>query len=136
MNMKILATAAMTVGLLAGCSTYGGGSSYGYSGSNYNRGQPWPASEEGRRFNDGSRVVCRNVEVYKNSRDPDRIGGTVAGAVIGGVLGNQIGSGSGRAAATAIGAVAGGAAGRGIQGQSQEARGDRVVERRCERVYY
>lgn len=134
MNMKILAIAALAGSMLAGCSTYGGGSSYGYSNSG-SRGQPWPASEEGRRFNDGSRVVCHNVEVYKNSRDPDRVGGTVAGAVIGGVLGNQIGSGSGRAAATAVGAIAGGAAGRGLQGQSQEARGDRVVERRCERVY-
>ncbi len=135
MNMKFLAIAALTGSLLGGCSTYGGGSSYGYN--NGNRGhQPWPASEEGRRFNDGSRVVCRNVEVYKNSRDPDRVGGTVAGALIGGVLGNQIGSGSGRAAATAAGAIAGGAAGRGLQGRSQEARGDRVVERQCERVYY
>lgn len=135
MNIKLLAVAAMTVALVSGCSTYGGGSSYGSGYNNASRGQPWPASEEGRRFNDGSRVVCHNVEVYKNSRDPDRVGGTVAGALIGGVLGNQIGSGSGRAVATTIGAVAGGAAGRGIQGQSQEARGDRVVERRCERVY-
>jgi len=33
------------------------------------------------------------------------------------------------------GAVAGGAAGRQIQGNSQQKNGDRVVERRCERVY-
>ena len=36
---------------------------------------------------------------------------------------------------TACGAVAGGAIGRKVQGDSQEKKGDRVVERRCERVY-
>ena len=34
-----------------------------------------------------------------------------------------------------IGAVAGGAIGRKVQGDSQETKGDRIVERRCERVY-
>lgn len=91
--------------------------------------------DEGRRFNDGSKVVCKNVEVQKNSKDPNRITGTAVGAVVGGLLGNQVGSGTGKKVATVGGAVAGGAIGRKVQGNQQEARGDRVVERRCERVY-
>lgn len=91
--------------------------------------------DEGRRFSDGSKVECRNVEVQKNSRDPNRVAGTAIGAVVGGLLGNQVGSGSGKKAATVGGAVAGGAIGRKVQGNSQENKGDRIVERRCERVY-
>ena len=91
--------------------------------------------DEGRRFSDGSKVECRNVEVQKNSRDPNRVAGTAIGAVVGGLLGNQVGSGSGKKVATVGGAVAGGAIGRKVQGNSQETKGDRVVERRCERVY-
>ena len=53
-------------------------------------------AHEGRRFNDGTRVRCRNVEVQKNSTDPNRIGGTLAGAAIGGLLGNQVGGGNGK----------------------------------------
>ena len=55
--------------------------------------------------------------------------------MIGGLLGNQVGGGNGKKLATVAGAVAGGAAGRQIQGNSQQKNGDRVVERRCERVY-
>lgn len=91
--------------------------------------------DEGRRFADGSRVVCEDVEVQRNSTDPNRIGGTAAGAVIGGLVGNQIGSGSGRKAATVGGAVAGGAIGRKVQGERQETAGDRVVETQCRRVW-
>ncbi len=90
--------------------------------------------DEGRRFDDGSRVVCEEVEVNRSGRDPNRIGGTAAGAVIGGVVGNQVGGGRGRDLATVGGAIAGGAIGRHVQGERQEARGDRVVETRCERV--
>lgn len=106
--------------------------------------QPQPATQaqeiygpqdEGLRFEDGSRVVCENVEVQRNTSDPNRIGGTVAGAVIGGLVGNQVGGGDGRRLATAGGAVAGGAIGRKIQGDRQEAAGDRVVEQRCHRVW-
>ena len=97
--------------------------------------QSYGPQDEGRRFNDGSRVVCQDVEVRRSASDPNRVGGTAAGAVIGGLVGNQIGSGSGRKIATVGGAVAGGAIGRNVQGNSQEARGDRVVETRCERVY-
>ena len=97
--------------------------------------QTYGPADEGRRFNDGSRVVCKNVEVQRSTRDPNRIGGTVAGAEIGGLVGNQVGSGNGRKLATVGGAVAGGAIGRKVQGDRQAARGDRVVERRCERVY-
>ena len=43
--------------------------------------------DEGRRFSDGSKVECRNVEVHKNSRDPNRVAGTAIGAVVGGLLG-------------------------------------------------
>ena len=91
--------------------------------------------DEGRRFNDGSKVVCKNVEVQRSSKDPNRIAGTATGAVIGGLLGNQVGGGSGRKLATVGGAVAGGAIGRKVQGDRQESRGDRVVERQCERVW-
>ncbi len=97
--------------------------------------QTYGPRDEGRKFNDGSRVVCKNVEVQRNSRDPNRITGTATGAVIGGLLGNQVGGGNGKKLATVAGAVAGGAAGRQIQGNQQQKNGDRVVERRCERVY-
>ena len=97
--------------------------------------QTYGPRDEGRRFNDGSKVVCRNVELQRNSRDPNRIAGTATGAVVGGLLGNQVGGGSGKKIATVAGAVAGGAVGRNVQGRSQENKGDRVVERRCEREY-
>jgi len=97
--------------------------------------QSYGPRDEGRKFNDGSRVVCKNVEVQRNSRDPNRIAGTATGAVVGGLLGNQVGGGNGKKLATVAGAVAGGAAGRQIQGNHQNKTGDRVVARRCERVY-
>jgi len=97
--------------------------------------QTYGPEDEGRRFDDGSRVKCKKVEVQRNSRDPNRIGGTVAGAVIGGLVGNQVGGGKGKKLATVGGAVAGGAIGRNVQGKRQESTGDRVVETRCERVY-
>ena len=89
--------------------------------------------DEGRRFSDGTRVVCHNVEVKKNGKDSNRIAGTAAGAVVGGLLGNQVGKGDGRKLATVGGAVAGAAAGRYAQGKYQGSHGDRVVERRCVR---
>ncbi len=95
--------------------------------------QTYGPQDEGRRFNDGTRVVCENVEVQRNSRDPNRVTGTATGAVVGGLLGNQVGGGNGRKLATVAGAVAGGAAGRQIQGNHQQKSGDRVVERRCVR---
>lgn len=97
--------------------------------------QTYGPRDEGRRFNDGSRVVCHKVEVANNARDQNRIAGTATGAVIGGLLGNQIGKGNGRKLATAGGAVAGGLVGRNVQGRNQERNGQRVVETRCERVY-
>ncbi|MEP6907060.1 MAG: glycine zipper 2TM domain-containing protein [Pseudoxanthomonas sp.] len=97
--------------------------------------QPYGPRDEGRRFNDGSKVVCKNVEVQRNSKDSNRILGTATGAVVGGLLGNQVGKGNGKKAATVGGAVAGGLIGRKVQGDSQQKKGDRVVERRCERVY-
>ena len=97
--------------------------------------QTYGPQDEGRRFDDGSRVVCKNVEVRQNSRDPNRVAGTAIGAVVGGLLGNQVGSGNGKKVATVGGAVAGGAIGRKVQGNQQETKGDRIVERRCERVY-
>ena len=69
--------------------------------------QSYGPEDEGRRFSDGSRVVCDEVEVRRGSGDPNRIAGTAAGAVIGGVIGSQVGSGRGRDAATAAGAVIG-----------------------------
>lgn len=99
------------------------------------QGEIYGPQDEGRRFEDGSRVVCEKVEVQRNSTDPNRIGGTVAGAVVGGLIGNQIGGGDGRKLATAGGAVAGGAIGRKVQGDRQETVGDRVVEDRCHRVW-
>ena len=32
--------------------------------------QHYGPQDEGRRFNDGSKVQCRNVEVQRNSKDP------------------------------------------------------------------
>lgn len=96
--------------------------------------QTYGPEDEGKRFSDGSRVVCKDVEVQRSSKDPNRIGGTVAGAVVGGLVGNQIGGGDGKKLATVGGAVAGGAIGRHVQGERQESRGDRVVEKHCERV--
>ena len=97
--------------------------------------QQYGPRDEGRRFNDGSKVVCKNVEVQRNSKDSNRILGTATGAVVGGLLGNQVGKGNGKKVATVGGAVAGGLIGRKVQGDSQERKGDRVVERQCERVY-
>lgn len=97
--------------------------------------QTYGPEDEGRRFSDGSRVACKNVEVQRSTRDPNRIAGTATGAVIGGIVGSQIGSGKGRDLATVGGAIAGGAVGRKVQGNRQEAQGERVVERRCERVW-
>lgn len=100
---------------------------------NYSGNHRYTTADEGRRFNDGTRVRCKNVEVQKNSTDPNRIGGTLAGAAIGGLLGNQVGDGNGKKLATVAGAVAGGAAGRTIQGNRQQANGNRRLERVCER---
>lgn len=97
--------------------------------------QQYGPKDEGRRFNDGSKVVCKNVEVQRSSKDSNRIIGTATGAVVGGLLGNQVGKGNGKKVATVGGAVAGGLIGRKVQGDSQERKGDRVVERRCERIY-
>ena len=41
--------------------------------------QTYGPQDEGRRFDDGSRVVCKNVEVRQNSRDPNRVAGTAIG---------------------------------------------------------
>jgi uncharacterized protein YcfJ len=95
------------------------------------RAETYHPRDEGRTFADGTRVICDDVEVARSTSDPNRIAGTATGAVIGGLVGNQIGDGNGRKLATAAGAVAGGAIGRNVQGNQQEARGERVVERRC-----
>jgi uncharacterized protein YcfJ len=97
--------------------------------------QTYGPRDEGRRFDDGSRVVCHDVEVANNARDQNRVVGTATGAVIGGLLGNQVGKGNGRKLATVGGAVAGGLVGRNVQGRNQERNGQRVVQTRCERVY-
>ncbi|KRG41905.1 hypothetical protein ARC78_10615 [Stenotrophomonas pictorum JCM 9942] len=97
--------------------------------------QTYGPRDEGRRFDDGSRVVCHDVEVANNARDQNRVAGTATGAVIGGLLGNQVGKGNGRKLATVGGAVAGGLVGRNVQGRNQERNGQRVVQTRCERVY-
>lgn len=94
--------------------------------------QSYGPSDEGRRFNDGTQVVCRDVQVQREVRDPNRVAGTAGGAIVGGLLGNQIGSGSGRKVATVGGAIAGGYAGRRIQENQQQ--NNTGVERRCERV--
>ena len=65
-------TRLLVLGTLLAASSVAGAQTYG-------------PRDEGRRFNDGSRVVCKNVEVQRNSRDPNRIAGTATGAVIGGL---------------------------------------------------
>ncbi|MEG1681999.1 MAG: glycine zipper 2TM domain-containing protein, partial [Stenotrophomonas sp.] len=82
--------------------------------------QTYGPRDEGRRFNDGSRVVCNKVEVANNARDQNRVAGTATGAVVGGLLGNQVGKGNGRKLATVGGAVVGGLVGRNVQGRNQE----------------
>ena len=96
--------------------------------------QIYGPEDEGLRFSDGTRVVCEKVETHRAQGDPNRIAGTAVGAVVGGLLGSQVGSGRGRDLATVGGAVVGGALGRNIQGDVQERKGERVVEKRCERV--
>ncbi len=118
-NAKIAATVA-TLGMLFAAAA---------------QAQSYGPRDEGRRFNDGSRVECHKVEVANNARDQNRVAGTATGAVIGGLLGNQVGKGNGRKVATVGGAVAGGLVGRNVQGRNQERNGQRVVETRCERVY-
>lgn len=95
--------------------------------------QTYGPQDEGRRFNDGTRVKCHRVEIQRNRTDSSRVGGTVAGALVGGLLGNQIGKGKGKKLATVGGAVAGGATGRYVQGRHQEKTGNRRVETRCDR---
>jgi len=80
-------------------------------------------------------LAIQGVTRQRPVQDQHQIAGTVVGALAGGLLGNQIGGGNGKKLATVAGAVAGGAAGRQIQGNHQNKTGDRVVERRCERVY-
>lgn len=83
----------------------------------------------------GTREVCEDLDVHytsPESRDPNRITGTVAGAIIGGAVGNQVGSGSGRRLATIAGAAGGAIAGREIQDRQQQSR--QRVETRSERV--
>lgn len=94
--------------------------------------QHYGPSDEGRRFNDGTQVVCRDVQTTREVRDPNRVAGTAGGAIVGGLLGNQIGSGNGRKVATVGGAVLGGYAGRRIQENNQQR--NTVIERQCERV--
>ena len=120
-------TSLMSMSLIALMATSTFAQAQNYSQHRYT------TADDGRRFNDGTRVRCKNVEVQKNSRDPNRIAGTATGAIVGGLLGNQVGGGNGKKAATVLGAVAGGAAGRTIQGNSQQNNGDRRVERVCER---
>jgi len=107
----------------------------GFAATGAAQAQTYGPQDEGHRFSDGSRVVCKDVEVQRSTSDPNRIAGTAAGAVIGGVVGSQVGSGKGRDLATVGGAIAGGTVGRKVQGNRQETRGDRIVEQRCERVW-
>ena len=65
MAMKT-STRLLVLGTLLAASSVAGAQTYG-------------PRDEGRRFNDGSRVVCKNVEVQRNSRDPNRIAGTATG---------------------------------------------------------
>lgn len=83
------------------------------------------------------REVCNDVVVTheQESKDPNRIVGTVTGAVIGGVLGNEIGSGKGNDAATVGGAVVGGYAGNQVQEEMQEGNTYQTTERKCETAY-
>ena len=95
-------TRLMVLGTLLAASSVAGAQNYG-------------PRDEGRKFNDGSRVVCKNVEVQRNTRDPNRITGTATGAVVGGLLGNQVGGGNGRTLATIAGAVGGAYAGNRVE---------------------
>jgi uncharacterized protein YcfJ len=104
------------------------------AGTSLVHAQTYGPQDEGRRFNDGSRVVCNDVEVRRNSSDPNRVGGTAAGAVIGGLVGNQIGSGNGRKLATAAGATAGGFVGNRVDRNHVGGRVTERVDRQCRTV--
>lgn len=69
--------------------------------------------------------VIRDVGQVYVGENATSGGGAVLGAIIGGVLGNTLGHGRGRTATTVAGAVAGGFAGNAIEGNSNQAAGDR-----------
>lgn len=96
--------------------------------------QTYGPQDEGRRFNDGSRVVCEDVEVQRAGGDPNRVAGTAAGAVIGGLVGNQVGGGNGRKLATAAGATAGGFIGNRVDRNHVGGRVVERVDRQCRTV--
>ncbi|RYE78108.1 MAG: hypothetical protein EOO80_09275, partial [Oxalobacteraceae bacterium] len=53
--------------------------------------QQYGPGDEGRRFNDGSKVVCKNVEVQRNSKDSNRILGTATDHRTGGGAEDAVG---------------------------------------------
>jgi len=83
-----------------------------------------------------AREECRDelVTRTRETKDPNKIVGTVAGAVIGGMLGNEIGSGKGNDAATVGGAVLGGYAGNRVQEGMQDKNTWQETVRNCEMV--
>jgi len=83
------------------------------------------------------REECQDeiVTLTHDTKDPNRIVGTVAGAVVGGVIGNQIGSGRGRDAATVGGVVVGGYAGNQVQEGMQDRNTYQETRQNCQTVY-
>ncbi|WP_407523050.1 hypothetical protein, partial [Xanthomonas euvesicatoria] len=81
----------------------------------------------------GPRVAAPNVEAKKNPPTPTRMGDPRPAAEVGGLWATRLGGENGRKRAPGAGAVADGAAGRTIQGNRQQANGNRQVERVCER---
>lgn len=115
MKRLVLASAALSTLLLAGCATDP------YYGSSYN--EPYHRNSsvntyERDQLNSAQYTTYGRVESVRwvtVERSRGLGAGAVIGAVVGGVLGNQIGSGGGRDLATVGGAVAGGAIGNKIQ---------------------
>jgi len=106
MNVRLLATAALTLALSA-CATgpgyYGPGPGPGYG--------PPPGAYNTRCMSCGR--VERIERVYGDRRTSGT--GAVVGGIVGGVLGNTVGKGDGRTAATVVGAVGGAVVGNEIE---------------------
>ncbi len=92
MAMKT-STRLMVLGTLLAASSVAGAQNYG-------------PRDEGRKFNDGSRVVCKNVEVQRNTRDPTASPAPLRAPWSVACWATRVGGGNGKKLATVAGAVA------------------------------
>jgi outer membrane lipoprotein SlyB len=119
-RLSSLAASSVAIAMLAACSSYPMGPTYGTTTATYPvASAPMAGTEYGRIVN------IEYLPVGSTQPSSNGILGAVVGGVLGGVLGNQIGAGSGRTAATVLGGVAGAAVGshlaRNAQGATTQA---------------